>query len=229
MRAVVGGVDHDGVVADAEIVHRLEDRSDRRIVLDHTVVVLGSRRQSRFVAVRVPHMRAQVHAGGVEPAEKRRVRPGLTLDEVYCRGGRFVVDRLHAFPGECAGVLDGLLADLAPARLFGRVVALRRLGAQHAARAKGLPERGIARVSPRFRVLLGVEVVEVAEELIEAMHRRQELVAVAEVVLAELAGGIAERLEQLGYGCISRLQPHGRAGNPDLRKPGAQRALAGDE
>jgi hypothetical protein len=41
-------------------------------------------------------------------------------------------------------------------------------------------------------------VVEVAEELVEPVDRRQVLVEVSEVVLAELAGGIAERLEQLG-------------------------------
>ena len=43
--------------------------------------------------------------------------------------------------------------------------------------------------------LFGIEVIEIAEELIEAMHRRQELVAVAEVVLAELRGHVALRLE----------------------------------
>src|SRR5262245_18017045 len=52
---------------------------------------------------------------------------------------------------------------------------------------------------------------------------------VAEMVLAELAGGIAERLEQLSQCRITRLQTYGRARNADLRKPGPQRALAGDE
>jgi hypothetical protein len=36
-----------------------------------------------------------------------------------------------------------------------------------------------------------VEVIEVAIELIEAVHRRKELVQVAQVVLAELARGVA--------------------------------------
>src|ERR1700722_7052783 len=40
-----------------------------------------------------------------------------------------VVDRLHPLAVERAGVLDGLLADLAPARLFRRIVAVRRLAA----------------------------------------------------------------------------------------------------
>jgi hypothetical protein len=42
-----------------------------------------------------------------------------------------------------------------------------------------------------FRLLLGVEVVEVAEEVVEAVDGRQELVAVAEVGLAELAAEVA--------------------------------------
>ena len=57
-----------------------------------------------------------------------------------------------------------------------------------------------------LRLLLGVEVVQVAEELVEPVHGRQELVAVAEVVLAELAGRVAERLEQLRDGRIFCLQ-----------------------
>jgi hypothetical protein len=43
-------------------------------------------------------------------------------------------------------------------------------------------------------------VVEVAEELVEAMHRWQELIAVAQLVLAELAGGVAEGLERCVMG-----------------------------
>jgi hypothetical protein len=42
-----------------------------------------------------------------------------------------------------------------------------------------------------FRFFFRVEVMEIAEELIEAVHGRQMLVAVAKVVLAELAGGVA--------------------------------------
>ena len=71
-----------------------------------------------------PHMRAEVHAGGVEPAEERRVRPRLTLHEIDGGGRRLVVDRLHPLLGQRAGVLDGLPADSAPARLLGRIVVI---------------------------------------------------------------------------------------------------------
>src|SRR5436190_706103 len=80
-----------------------------------------------------------------------------------------------------------------------------------------------------LRLLLGVEVVEVAEELVEAVDGRQIFVAVAEVVLAELAGGIAERLERFGDGNVSRLKAHGCARNSDLGHPGAVNRLTCDE
>ena len=54
-------------------------------------------------------------------------------------------------------------------------------------------------------LLLGVEVVEAPEELVEPVAGRQVLVLVAEVVLAELAGGVAEGLEQLRDRGILRL------------------------
>jgi hypothetical protein len=72
-------------------------------------------------------------------------------------------------------------------------------------------------------------VVQVAEELVEAVQGRQVLVSVAEVVLAELAGRVAERLEQLGDGRVLGLQADRRRWDPHLGEAGAEHALAGDE
>ena len=221
MRPIVRGVDHDGVVTDAEIVDSLENRSDRRVVLDHAVGVFGPGRQSGRAAMDSAYMRAEVHPGRIEPAEEWRVGLRLTLHEIDGGSRCFVVDRFHPFLGERAGVLDGLLADLAPARMFGRIVAIRRLATQHAPWADRLPERGIVRIKAVLRIFFGVEVVEIAEEFVEAMDGRQIFIAVAEVVLAELAGGVTKRLQQLCDGRVSRLQTHGRAGNAHLRKAGA--------
>ncbi len=55
----------------------------------------------------------------------------------------------------------------------------------------------VFRIVRVFRLFLGVEVIEVAEELVEAVHGRQMLVAIAQMVLAELAGGVAEALQEL--------------------------------
>src|SRR6478735_1289631 len=80
-----------------------------------------------------------------------------------------------------------------------------------------------------FRLFLGVEMVEITEELIEAMHGRQKLVPVPEVILAKLPSGIAVGLEQLGDGRVFLLQPEGSSRNADLGQPGAPRVLPGNE
>jgi hypothetical protein len=66
-------------------------------------------------------------------------------------------------------------------------------------------------------------VIQVAEELIDPMHRRQMLVAVAEVVLAELPRGVAEILEELPDRRVFRRQTQGGARHPDLGEPGPDR------
>src|ERR1700730_5645019 len=63
----------------------------------------------------------------------------------------------------------------------------------HVPRSDPVPER--LRIVTLARVLHRIEVRQVAEELVETVHRRQELVPVTEVVFAELAGGIAHRLQ----------------------------------
>ena len=126
VRAVVGGVDNDRVVGDAQVVEGLEDRADRLVVLDHAVDVLAV---AVLVAAAVlgADVRAEVHARGVEPAEERFAGVFLPLHVVDGRGGGLVVDRLHPLLGQGPGVLDGLLADLAKARIDGGVVLVGRL------------------------------------------------------------------------------------------------------
>ena len=85
------------------------------------------------------------------------------------------------------------------------------------------------RVVVELGLLLGVEVVEVAEELVEAVRGRQELVTVAEVVLAELAGGVALRLEGGRDGRVLGPQPDVGPGHPHLGQAGAVGVLPGDE
>jgi hypothetical protein len=87
----------------------------------------------------------------------------------------------------------------------------------------------VARVVGLFRFLLGVEVVQVAVELVEPVHRGQELVAITQVVLADLRGRVAERLQQLGQRRILRLQPLRRTRHTDRRQAGAHGQLPGDQ
>ena len=84
-------------------------------------------------------------------------------------------------------------------------------------------------IIPQFRLFLGVQVVEVAEELIKAMHGGQKLVLVPQVVLAELAGGVAQGFQQFGNGGILGPQAHVGSRHAHLAEAGAEDALAGDE
>ena len=70
----------------------------------------------------------------------------------------------------------------------------------HPTRTVLLPELWILRIIVTFRLLLGIQVIQVAKELIEAMVGREMLVAITEMVLAELARRVAERLQQFGNG-----------------------------
>src|SRR5215467_9309847 len=66
--AVVGAVDHDGVVGDAEVVELLEDGTHHVVVLDHAVRVEADARAALGGRLQ---MRPHVHARGVEPNEER--------------------------------------------------------------------------------------------------------------------------------------------------------------
>ena len=71
--------------------------------------------------------------------------------------------------------------------------------------------------------------VEIAEELVESVDGRQRLIAVADMVLAELPGGIAEILHDPADRGIKLAHAHRRAGEADLGEPGANAVLAGEE
>ena len=60
---------------------------------------------------------------------------GRLVHEVERAGGDFLVDRLHALLGQRAGVFAFLLADLAEARVDGRIV--RRRSRSNAVRRAG--------------------------------------------------------------------------------------------
>ena len=157
--------------------------------------------------------------GGVEVAEPRSALLRLAIDEVERRPEEFLVNGLHALPGERTGVLDRLLADLAELVVDGGIVLVGRLALQHAAWSELLAELRVLRIVRVFRLFLGVEVIEVAEELVEAVHGRKMLVAVTEMVLAKLTGGIAEILHELRDRRVLGAEPQGRPGIPTLVRP----------
>jgi hypothetical protein len=90
---------------------------------------------------------------------------------------------------------DLLFADPAPARLLGGIIGIRCPGVQEIARPHLVAVCLIVREGIPIRVRHRIEVIQVTEELLEAMEGRQILAEIAEVVFAELPGGIALHLE----------------------------------
>src|SRR4029453_5426110 len=80
-----------------------------------------------------------------------------------------------------------------------------------------------------LRLVLGVEVVQGAKELVEAVRRGQVLIEVTEVVFPELPGLVPLGLEQLGDWDGAGLKAFLRPRQADLEHSGAKADLAGDE
>ena len=104
VRAVVGRVHDEGVVGDAEIIQRLEDRADILVVVDHGVVIRALPSPRLADALRLG-MGAEVHVGRIHPDKERLAGVLLPLDEVHGTVGDVVVDRYHPLLGQRAGVL----------------------------------------------------------------------------------------------------------------------------
>ena len=161
--------------------------------------------------------RPDVHAGGVPPEEERLVRRLRLLHESQRFPGDFLVDGLHPLLVERPGALDLLGAvGVGPS-------------VDDAARREALAHLGIFEVVGVLGLVFGVQVVERAEELVEAVRRGQMFVAVAEVVLAELAGLVTPRLEELGDRDVAGLEAFLGAGQTHLQHAGAKADLTGDE
>ena len=215
--AVVGGEHDDGIVGFADIVEMLEERADAIIELGHAgffqavvrfAVHLGLvfRREER------PH----VHAGGVVPNEERLAVLLGFIHEVARAFNKHFVESGHIVLGLLRNVVhvrhvghvgerrqrafvdNLLLANLAPPRLHGWIIRIAGVAMDQIARAKFVAVRLIVGERVPIRIGHGVEVVQVAKEFVEAVHRGQELVQIAEMVFAELAGGITLRFECRG-------------------------------
>src|SRR5262249_8322118 len=138
----------------------------------------------------------------------------------------------HALLSQRTGVGDLLLADLAPAGLLGGIVVISSPGMDHSARPKGLAEVGevlLVRIVRQFRLFFGVEVIEIAKELIEPVIGRQHVIEITEVVFPELSGGIALVLEAGRNGHNSLIHSDRRTGNADFGKASAIDTLACDK
>jgi hypothetical protein len=78
-------------------------------------------------------------------------------------------------------------------------------------------------------VFHGVQVIQVAPELVEAVDGRQKLVAITEMIFAELARCVAHRFQHCCNGRRLRRYPDGGTSLSDGREAGSNREFAGDE
>ena len=158
-------------------------------------------------------MDEDVLAGGVVPQEEGLAVFGAAVEEVHGLGRDLVVEGLHALDGELSLVLRGSTGG----------------AGDDAARIELLLELRVGGAIRVLQVLVGVEVVEVAPELVEAVPAGQVLVEVAQVVLAVLGGGVALGLEDFGERDVLGLEAGRGAGGAHRGQPGTHRELAGDE
>ena len=170
-----------------------------------------------------------MHATRIEPHEERLLVPVRAIDEIQRGLEEFFVDGLHSFLGERPRILAPLLAPRAKSGIVTWRVSRSRDALHDAARTELRPERGVLRIVSVLRLILGVQVVEIAEEFVEAVNGRQKLIAIAEMVLAELSRRVTLRLEQVGERWILRRQTLLCRRQTHLQEASAQWALASDE
>ena len=99
-----------------------------------------------------------LHDAFRSPTEEGLARLVLAIDEIDRGGGEFLIHRLHPLLHEGSGVLDLAVGE--------RV--------DDAARAESLLELGALRIVGILRLFLGIQVIEVAEELVEAVVRGED-------------------------------------------------------
>ena len=124
---------------------------------------------------------------------------------------------------------DRLFPNFAEAWVFGGVVLVDGLAIEYSARTPLGFEGGVCRVIGEFRLFFGIEVIEVAEEFVEAVRCRERLVAVAYVILAELGCGITEAAKQAANGRVKLTHPHGCTWESHFGETRPNAVLAGKE
>ena len=160
VRAVVRGVEHDGVVGDAQFVEQLEELADVHVVLDHAAVYSSARDTALTRHLLVAHVGAEVHARAAPPDEE-----GLVLLR------RFAMNSMAAATVSSSTVSMRFLVSGPVSSILPSAQEL-----DHAARPELLAEFRICGIVLVLRLLFGVQVIEVAEELVETVVGRQMLI-----------------------------------------------------
>src|SRR5262249_22630482 len=169
------------------------------------------------------------HPGGVEPAEEWLVVRVRFVHELQSTVEEFFIHRLHSLHGQRSGVLDFLFADFSEYGINRRVIGNRRPTVKDATRTELLFELRVFGIIGILRLLFRVEVIKIAEELVEPVDGGQEFVSVAQVILAELTADVALRLQQFGNSRILRLNSQSRPREANLGHASPDRRLPHDK
>ena len=191
------------------------------------VVITGE--LPRLLAILLGHSREGVHARRREPHEERLPFRVSLIHKLCPFRDEFQINGFHTLSRERSGVDDPLLAHHAEAGVNRLIFRFGRIGVHHPSRPVTLLELRVARVIFVFRFFLGVQVVQVAEELVEPVNRGQVFVPVTQVVLAELACRVALRLQDFGDGGVVRLHAHRPPDHADRRQARPDRIHARNE
>src|SRR6478609_8294621 len=183
-------------------------------------------------------MRPGVAPRGVVPEEKWLCSLYRPLNEIAGTLHQLRIDVFHADLGrsiharmrrEWALICDLLFANTAPARVFRRIINVGRNAADDVARTEHRAELlvlGVLRIVGFFQ---RIKVVEDSVELVKTVDCGQILIAIPQVILANLRGRVAERLENLRDCWIGILQALLSGWQTDFQQPRAEWSLPGDE
>ena len=168
---------------------------------------------SGLTANAVFEVEEHMQSGGAVPKEKRLLVLRLAVEEIERFRHDLIVERLHSLRGQRAFVLRRTIGS----------------AGNNSTRVELLAELRISRAIGIFKVFIAVEMVEVAEVLVEAMPVRQVLFQIAKMILAKLSSGVALCLQDLGERDVFLLQSGRRARRADRCQAGANRKLARQE
>ena len=215
-RAVVSGEHDDGVVRHAELLDQIEQFTDVVVQLHHAV---GVDAVAALALILLAEVCAVVRPRHVVPYEERLAGVDSVGDEALRLLQDLLVEVSLPLLPPGTEILD----------LLGAVRKRLRVDDASLLQAKLLLLLLVLREVVLLWIFAGVQVIEDPEELVEAVVGRQVLVAVAQVVLAELPGGVAQRLEHLGEGRITVLDALLCAWKPDRAQARSHWVLAQQE
>src|SRR4051794_35869651 len=147
-----------------------------------------------------------MHPGGVEVTKPGFAFLGPAIHEIKSATEEFFIHCLHALFRQRAGIFNLLFANSPPPRLLGRIVRVGSHALECAAWTEAIFESGILWVFRVLWLLLSVQVIKVTEKFVEPVDCWQVLVQIAQMILAELSGGIAKTFHNVADAGILLLE-----------------------